>query len=46
MNIYKFHTNPESLDHFKEVTTRIPKFAFEHAAGFTQKIPRGRGGDS
>jgi hypothetical protein len=31
MNIYKFHADPESLDHYEERLAKVPKFAFEHA---------------
>ena len=41
MNIYKFHTNPESLDFYKEVLTQVPKLAYEHAKSLGRRFPEG-----
>jgi hypothetical protein len=41
MNIYKFHTNPESLDHYEERLTRVPKLAYEHAKKLGRRFPEG-----
>jgi lambda repressor-like predicted transcriptional regulator len=41
MNIYKFHTNPESLDFYKEVLTQVPRFAYEHAKSLGRRFPEG-----
>jgi hypothetical protein len=41
MNIYKYHSDPESLDHYEERLTRVPKLAFEHAKSLRRRFPEG-----
>jgi hypothetical protein len=41
MNLYKFHTNPESLDFYKERLTKVPQFAYEHAKILGRRFPEG-----
>jgi hypothetical protein len=41
MNIYKFHTNPKSLDFYEEILTKVPKFAYEHARSLGRRFPEG-----
>ena len=41
MNIYKFHTNPESLDFYEERLTKVPKLAFEHAKSLGRRFLEG-----
>jgi hypothetical protein len=41
MNIYQFHTNPESLDHYEERLTKVPKLAYEHAESLDRRFPEG-----
>jgi hypothetical protein len=41
MNIYQFHTNPESLDFYEERLTRVPKLAYEHAKSLDRRFPEG-----
>jgi hypothetical protein len=41
MNIYKFHTNPESLDHYEERLTKVPNLAYEHAESLLKRFPEG-----
>jgi hypothetical protein len=41
MNIYKFHTDPESLDHYEKRLTRVPKLAYEHARDLGRRFPEG-----
>jgi hypothetical protein len=41
MNIYKFHTNPESLDFYEEVLTKDPKLALDYARFIGEKFTDG-----
>lgn len=41
MNIYEYHTNPESLDHYEERFTLVPKLAYEHAKSLGRRFPEG-----
>ncbi len=41
MNIYKYHTDPESLDHYEDRLTRVPELAFEHAMSLGRRFPEG-----
>jgi hypothetical protein len=41
MNIYKFHADPASLDHYEERLTRVPKLAHEHAKRLGRRFPDG-----
>jgi hypothetical protein len=41
MNIYKFHADPASLDHYEERLTRVPKLAYEHAKCLDRRFPEG-----
>jgi hypothetical protein len=41
MNIYQFYTDPESLDHYEERLTRVPKLAHEHAKRLGRRFPDG-----
>ena len=39
MNIYEFHTNPESLDSFKEVSIANPRLAYQCAEKLGRRLP-------
>jgi hypothetical protein len=41
MNIYQFHSNPESLDLYEERFTRVPNFALTHAEHLGGRFPEG-----
>jgi hypothetical protein len=41
MNIYQFHTVPETLDGYEERLTRVPKLAYEHAKSSGRRFPEG-----
>jgi hypothetical protein len=41
MNIYEFHTDPESLDLYEERLTRVPKLAYDHARSLRRRFPEG-----
>jgi hypothetical protein len=41
MNIYQFHTDPETLDLFNESLSKVPEIAFEHAKSLGRRFPEG-----
>jgi hypothetical protein len=41
MNIYQYHTDPESLDYYEERLTRVPKLAYDHAKSLGKRFPEG-----
>jgi hypothetical protein len=41
MNIYKYHSNPKSLDFYEEVLTKDPKLALDYARFIGEKFTDG-----